>query len=278
MNQQTNRVIFSINDEKCRLLPLYIRGAAVNYFQDVSVRKNGHPNYQLTLCLKGEGRFHFGGRVYAIHPGTVFFYSPHIPVSYQPVGKEFLVHWLTFDGVGAKGLFTYLGMADHWVLHGCPPLIEALFVQCHGALEGKDYYTCSMLLYRLLYELRALLAPTAQQEYPVREGRMFDLQAVLNQIEIDYDHDLSLGLLAQSAGVSESYLCRAFKSKTQMTPIEYLVKVRIQKSKELLVSSPALTIGEVAARVGFHDISYFCHVFKRLENTTPTMFRQAYAL
>lgn len=268
-----SRIIFSIDDENCRLLPLYITGAAINYPQEACRRKTGLPDYQLTICVKGEGCFKCGDKVHDIYPGTVFFYAPGVAVQYYPTNRSFTDHWVTFNGSSAENLFAYLEMGAYWVLYGCSPLVKALFEQCHTALENNHYYSCSMLLYRLLHELHALRKPSRQ---PAEKAGKMDLQAVLNQIEVDYDHDISLSTLARNAGVSDSYLCRVFKAKMHMTPIEYVNKIRVQKAKEYLAGNPGLSVSDVAMQVGFHDVSYFCHVFKRLEKTTPTLFRLPY--
>lgn len=40
-----------------------------------------------------------------------------------------------------------------------------------------------------------------------------------------------------------------------------------------MLSDPQISVAETAARIGFHDCSYFCSVFKKLEHVSPSQFR-----
>jgi AraC-like DNA-binding protein len=59
--------------------------------------------------------------------------------------------------------------------------------------------------------------------------------------------------------------------------MEYIAKRRIQATKELL-SGTELTVEDIADRTGFCTSSYFCKLFKRYEDMTPTQFRSSHEL
>lgn len=89
-------------------------------------------------------------------------------------------------------------------------------------------------------------------------------------IQQHFDFKLDLDTIVQSVSSSKSHLCRAFKSQTGYTPIEYLTKVRIDASKRLLLTG--LPVSTVARLVGFQDPYYFSRVFRKLAGTSPTDF------
>ena len=60
-----------------------------------------------------------------------------------------------------------------------------------------------------------------------------------------------------------------------MSPLDYLIKIRIQESAKLLQKSD-LPIGEVALNCGFNDFSYFGKHFKREMNCSPREYRKKY--
>ena len=66
-----------------------------------------------------------------------------------------------------------------------------------------------------------------------------------------------------------------FKKETGMTISEYIIKVRIDKSKELLLD-PQIKLFEVARKVGYSDANYYSKVFSKLMGMTPSAFREKY--
>ena len=66
-----------------------------------------------------------------------------------------------------------------------------------------------------------------------------------------------------------SYIKKAYN----MRPFTYITMLRIQKAKDLLISSPNMTIKEIAENVGYSSDSYFCLLFKKQEKLTPNEFR-----
>ena len=92
-------------------------------------------------------------------------------------------------------------------------------------------------------------------------------------IDANYMHDdLSLKQVAYEVGLSPSYLSAVFKRDMKLNFSDYLTKVRIQHSKELLCCS-ARMIYEVAYEVGFRDYRYFSQIFKKHTGQTPRQFQ-----
>ena len=90
------------------------------------------------------------------------------------------------------------------------------------------------------------------------------------QIEIDRLLELS-----KMAYLSPAYLCRFFKKVTGTTISNYVLRVRIDQAKELLIKSD-LTITQIAFKIGFESHSYFDRVFYRFTKLSPKTFRQKF--
>lgn len=71
---------------------------------------------------------------------------------------------------------------------------------------------------------------------------------------------------------SLQYISRRFRQETGMTAREYLQKVRIEKSCELLAGSD-MRIQEIAQSVGYEDVKFYGSVFRRLLNMSPREYR-----
>ena len=83
---------------------------------------------------------------------------------------------------------------------------------------------------------------------------------------------LSLGQVARAVNMSTFYFCKTFKKITGINFTDYLSRVRIEKSKNLLLN-PNLRVSEIAFEVGFQSLTHFNRVFKKILGQSPTEYR-----
>jgi AraC family transcriptional regulator len=100
------------------------------------------------------------------------------------------------------------------------------------------------------------------------------LRRVRGYIDSHIGDRISLDELAREAGVSRFHFARQFRLSTGESPMEYLRRVRIERSKSILQTRDA-TIAEVAARLGFSDQSHFTRIFGRLVGVSPGSFARS---
>ena len=85
--------------------------------------------------------------------------------------------------------------------------------------------------------------------------------------------DLSLSRVAQELGINASYLSQQFNRETGKRLTQYLAELRVEKAKQLLASADQLSIGQIAVQVGFNDVNYFSHTFRKYTGQTPSVYR-----
>jgi len=93
-------------------------------------------------------------------------------------------------------------------------------------------------------------------------------------IEDHQAEPLSLGRIARVANISRHYFCKMFKKATGINFTDYLSRVRVEKSKTLLLN-PNSRISEAAFACGFQSMTNFNREFKRIVGRSPTQFRKA---
>lgn len=94
-----------------------------------------------------------------------------------------------------------------------------------------------------------------------------------NYIDINYHlEELSLNNVAGIVSVSPGYLSILFRKETDETFIEYLTRMRLEKARELLKTTP-LKAYEVAYKVGYSDPHYFSLIFKKYTGITPSDYK-----
>jgi AraC-like DNA-binding protein len=99
------------------------------------------------------------------------------------------------------------------------------------------------------------------------------LNASVRFIHEHFNEPLSVKQLASISCVSKSYLSRLFIKKLGVSPMRYLNTVRVDIAKKLLIDSK-LSIGDIAAKVGFSDPLYFSRVFSKSTGLPPAKFRK----
>ena len=86
------------------------------------------------------------------------------------------------------------------------------------------------------------------------------------------DPNISISAIAQDLGISEGHLSHTFKKETDYTLLNYLTRYRIHMAMELLRDC-RVKVYEVAAQVGYRDITYFSATFKKVTGVTPSEYQ-----
>lgn len=86
------------------------------------------------------------------------------------------------------------------------------------------------------------------------------------------NYSLSLTYIAESINVHKVYLCRIFKEETGENVTQYILKARIDKSKEMILSTN-YKLYEISEKLGFNSPQQFSILFKKVTGITPNQFR-----
>ncbi len=123
-----------------------------------------------------------------------------------------------------------------------------------------------------LYEHRGELelAPAVKNEH-ILQIRM---QKMIGFIQSHYAEEVSLQDIANSASISRSEASRCFQSYLHTSPVNYLLKYRVERSMQLLRDSN-MTVEAVALECGFSSSAYFCKLFRAHTGMTPKQYRSA---
>lgn len=99
------------------------------------------------------------------------------------------------------------------------------------------------------------------------------IRNVLNYIEFNISHPLSLSSLAEEFHVTSPYLSTLFKKELGSTITEYIMQQKIRISLKLL-NTTNMQIQEIASYVGIFDVNYFTKQFKKVIGCTPRDYRK----
>ncbi len=264
-------IYYPILTPRISSLPIYVTQICMNFREaNLISRPNGHEDHQISVCRRGHGVFNCHGQSYKIMPGDIFYFAPFVPHSYSAQSEEpWIVDFVNFR-MGSSSL---LVEDQHFVCRSGNPKFSPWIRQMYHLLEGSGIYPqmeASKILHQAVIELAeeyCRLSPgsTAPKNSPI--------DTVIHFMESNFDKDISAEDLANRIGVSVSYLCRIFKNSYHLTPLQYLILLRISKAKEYMSRYPDKSIREISRLCGYHDSSYFGAEFKRITGMTPKTYR-----
>lgn len=134
-------------------------------------------------------------------------------------------------------------------------------------LEEKGAETLDKLL--MLLRQRALTIVSYLEE----KNKVDYVERLMKYILEHYTEDIDFDQMAGETGISYSYARRIVKGARNQSLLDMVHETRIREAKRLLREVPLLSIKEVAAKVGYHNIQSFNRFFKRFEGITPSEFR-----
>lgn len=152
------------------------------------------------------------------------------------------------------------------------PIIEAI----RHEYENPILYNTE-LIQLLINTLIVIIARNISEYLPENINKQSDGKAhhILEYIQthIYEPEKLSIAIMSEKFGISETYLGRFFKKQANETLQDYISKYRIKLVENRLLYSD-LRIGEIASELGFNDESHLNKIFKKHRGTTPSAFRK----
>ena len=150
----------------------------------------------------------------------------------------------------------------------------APFLQINDHAIGLIYQTTSQENISVITS-KAVDAYLEQLEVAAVKPENPNIALMTNYIENHYPDNLTVEAIADAACLSPGYAGRIFKEQLGLPIMDYVLKVRIEKSKKLLLN-PHYQIQAIAEKVGYGDAGYFTKVFRKFEGITPTQFRKVH--
>jgi two-component system response regulator YesN len=151
---------------------------------------------------------------------------------------------------------------------------EKLTIQIEETINLDLYWDANghLMIQKLLNDQRAILLKIIQLQSN-HEKVVNSIDEIARYIQINYEEDISLQEFSERFYLSREYISRKFKQMYGENISDYIVRIRIERAKELL-KFPNLKIYEIANRIGYQDDKYFRKVFKKAVGITPSDYRK----
>lgn len=122
-------------------------------------------------------------------------------------------------------------------------------------------------------ELTVAPAPEAEPRPGLKSESARRIEQSIAFMMQHLNQPLQVAELAETAHTSPSHFFVLFKRLVGSSPIDYFIRLRMQRACRLLAGT-ALSVKEIAADLGYDDPFYFSRVFKSVHGLAPSDYRQ----
>ena len=239
-----------------------------------------HPFTELFYVIDGKGEFIIQHQRFPVKANDFVIINPqveHTEVSSPDSPLEYIV-------VGIQGLsfsnltpvdqgghpFSFFNLRDEQkdILRYLNAMVQEATNQalsydlvCHNLLE--------ILLIKILRHQHFDL------EVGAHSKTTKDIAFIKHYLKTYYRESIQLEALASMTHLSRFYISHGFKKEVGMSPMEYLMTIRIKESK-ILLRTTNYSISQVADIVGFTTPTYFSKQFRKITGISPTDYREKY--
>lgn len=242
-------------------------------------RPKGRIDYQLLYIAAGKAHFYFREkdteREEIVSAGNMILYRPKEMQRYVYYGADQAeVYWVHFTGNNVKNILREYGipMNNHIFYTGTSPEYQWLFRQMIQELQmcRPNYEDLLALLLKHIFLLinRQIKEGNRATSYMLEET-----ERATRYFNAHYNTAINIDEYAQSRHISACWFIRQFKHYTGITPMQYILSIRISNAQNLLETT-SYTISEIANIIGYDNPLYFSRLFKNQLGLSPKEYRK----
>lgn len=233
-------------------------------------------SYLLHLVTRGTGTYYVDDHVYEISAGQIFLIYPGVTTTYQAsLDDPWSYYWIGFSGYQANYILEQMGFSEHShviSIEDIDPLVSCIeqMLQFHEITFANELERTAELLKFFSHVINS----HPHNLVSAKNYRSQYAEVAMRYISNNFDSKIRIADLADYIGVDRSYLSKAFHAEYQISPQEYLLRLRMQHATNLLANSK-LSITDVAAKCGYPDALAFTKIFRQRLGCSPRDYRLA---
>lgn len=229
-------------------------------------------DYLLLYMHQGHLKIKINNEYLILGPNHVLFFPPDTLRKYTFMDDEHNErYYVYFKGKQAKKLLETLHLLDspYFLLTHTTDLPSCFL----NIIRDFSIHPFDISIYRTSYLIQLLSSISLQIENSHSLNHSDILVETVQYMKAHINEKLTLDTLGKIANYSASSLNRCFQQEYAMSPINYLIRLRIEESIELMTTTN-LSISEIAEMVGFIDTPYFIKTFKKNMGITPSKYKK----
>ena len=237
-----------------------------------------HPFTELFYVVDGKGEFIIQQQRFAVKANDFVIINPHVehtevsssedPLEYIVVG----IQGLSFSNLTTQDQgdqpFSFFNLRDEQ-----KDILRYLNVMVQEATNQAMSYelVCHNLLEILL--IKILRHQHFELEVDSKNKTSKDIAFIKHYLKTYYRESIQLEDLASMTHLSRFYISHSFKKDVGLSPMEYLMTIRIKESK-ILLRTTNYSVSQIADIVGFTTPTYFSKQFRKVTGISPSDYRE----
>jgi len=241
-----------------------------------SYRPYGRKDYLLLYIAEGRCFVTINGETTEAPKGSVIVYLPGQPQEYSFFPEDCPIsYYIHFTGSECEHLMRDTGLYEKNIYYiGKSHTLEVLFDTLIGEYKQKLKFGTHRMN-GILLEIISVIGRKNAYMLSGSSDTNKRFENVCEYIHNNFSKNLTLEELATKCNLSESRFSHLFTELFGKSPKQYIMNVRMENAKELLLDSD-MSILEIGSAVGFDDQNYFSRIFKKHCGMSPNEFRNEY--
>ena len=249
-------------------------------YNDFRYLKSSHRSrvmnkYTIHFVRSGKGTLHIYGKTFSVKAGDMFFIPTRERVLYYPDEvAPWRYYWISLhSSTAGTQLARTLGFDRDVPVRAArdPERIQQRFdalFEADSPTREVYYQTLSVLMEIVSF---SCVAPEAQGREIRRESFADEVKTIL-RLNCD-NPDFTVEDVSQMLYMTHAHMCRLFKAETGLTPVFYLIAMRLERAALLLQERP-YSVRELCEASGFRDEAHFMKQFKKKYGVTVKEYRK----
>ncbi len=223
-------------------------------------------SFALVCALSGKLTINAGADQHILEEGGALLVYPDTPLSFH-AGGAFCYGYIRFNGYSVSKLARGHNCARQVQLRqeqfAC---IRSFFGEQNPGGPGYELNALSLVF--------SALAHTEEQPAEPFENRATVIERFIALTESNFNRtDFKITDACAKLGISVSYFTKLFSKTMGISPLQYVINLRMGKAKGMLKKSH-LSIKEIAGYVGYDDALHFSGEFKKITGMSPSQYKR----
>ncbi len=246
---------------------------AANHFVE---RTTGINSNILIHCVSGHGWYKIDNEKYDVYEGEFFVIPAGIPHQYGSQ-KGWRIYWVHIEGESSSAYVDTIN--KNGIAPKSEPIRNVSIDIFRDLLKQLSASFTSSTISYIHYSISHLLGGYCLYENFTenKPHTHYGTNDVIAHMKEHLQENLTLQSIAEFAELSVSRFSQIFKEETGYSPIDYYIKLKVQRAAQLLIST-SYKVKDIAALCGWENPFYFSRSFSKVTGYSPKEYRKLYSI
>lgn len=247
---------------------------------------HSHEFGEIHYILSGSGSFQVDDQIYDVAAGDAILCNPGSTHRVMGSENDMTLFYLGFNDFHFRDAEpNHFRLPDgSCILHTSASTRREIVECCNEMIEENEsskpgkYFMLKAALMKLMILIIRETSQFAENQHGCAlesYNKGYAVKKIIAYLTENYSHKISLDQIARNMYLSPVYISKIFKEETGESPINYLIKIRLEKAKAILLSDETHSIKEIAGQVGYEDVYHFSKLFKKYYGIAPLYYKKS---